>query len=49
MLVRLNAAEIMSNPRNNLPRSFDEVFSCVQSKYRASGLASIQRFQKGCH
>ena len=28
--------------------SFDEVFPCVQSKYRVSGFASIRRFQKGC-
>jgi hypothetical protein len=49
MLVRLNAAVMKSISRKNLPCSFDEVFSCVQSEYRVLRLASITRFQKGCH
>ena len=44
-----NAAEFKSIPYEMLPASLDEVFSCVQSKYRTPGLASIRRFQKGCH
>jgi hypothetical protein len=46
---RLNAAEFKSIFRKTLPCSFDEVFPYVQSKYRVPGLASIRRFQKGCH
>jgi hypothetical protein len=49
MLVRLNAADFKSIPQKNLPCSFDEVFPYVQPKYRTPGLASIRRFQKGCH
>jgi hypothetical protein len=49
MLVRLNAAEFTSIPRKNLPCRFDEIVSCVQSKNRTPGLASISRFQKGWH
>jgi hypothetical protein len=49
MLVRHNAAMFKSIPGKNLPCGFDEVFSCVQSEYRVLRLASIMRFQKGCH
>ncbi len=46
---RRNAAEFKAILQKIRHCSFDEVFPCVQSKYRASGLASIRRFQKGCH
>jgi len=49
MLVRLNAAEFKLIPPKNPPCSFDEIFSRVQPKYRTPRLASIKRFQKGCH
>ncbi len=45
----LNAAEFKSILQKMLPCSFDEPFPYVQFKYRTSGLASIRRFQKGCH
>jgi hypothetical protein len=46
---RLNAAEFKSILQKILPCSFDEIFPYMHSKYRASGLATIRRFQKGCH
>lgn len=49
MLVRRKAAEFKSILEKNLPYSFDQVFPYVQSKSGTSGLASIGRFQKGCH
>ncbi len=49
MLVRLNAAEFVSIPQKNLHFSFDEILPYAKTKYRAPGLASIMRFQIGCH
>ena len=46
MLVRLNAAEFKSIPLEKLPCSFNEIFSCVQPKYRMQGLASIEPLPK---
>ena len=46
---RRNAAEFKAILQKIRHCSFDEVFPYVHSKYRASGLASIRRFQKGCH
>ena len=46
---RRNAAEFKAILQKIRHCSFDEVFPCVQSKNRASGLASIRRFQEGCH
>jgi hypothetical protein len=46
---RRNVAEFKSIPQKMLACSFDDVFACTQSKYRASGLAGIWQFPKGCH
>jgi len=49
MLGRLHAAEFKPIPQRILPCGFDECFPCVPSNYRTLGLASLRRFQKGCH
>jgi hypothetical protein len=49
MLVSLNAAEFKSIPLKKSPCRFYEIVSCVQPEYCTPGLASISRFQKGCH
>ena len=46
---RCKAAEFKAILQKMRHCSFDEFFPYVQSKYRVSGLASIRRFQKGCH
>ena len=46
---RRNAAEFKAILQKIRHCSFDEVFPYMQFKYRKSGLASIRRFQKGCH
>jgi hypothetical protein len=48
MLSRHIAAELESIAQKILPCNFDQGFTCVQSKYRAPGLAALRCFQKGC-
>ena len=49
MLGRLHPAEFKSIPQKILPCGLDEVFPYVPPEYRTPGLASLRRFQKGCH
>jgi hypothetical protein len=46
---RRNTAEFKSILQKMLVCSSAEVFAYTESKYRTSDLASIWRFQRGCH